>query len=251
MKGKANYRAKAPAPRRRRKQRRTQSRATPEFASLKQTLQLNDDPINQILVLDNIALSQFDRATLVARAYQYFRITKVEMRFKPKMDTFTDSGLNSVPYFHYLIDKGEVLFPTLSGFSQMLDSGCKPIRFDEKTLTVSWRPGVSYGVQGDSTIAPTTVFNRMLISPWLTTNQDAGSDPNNWTPSIVPHKGLIYGVQATVSTPRDYEVELTVHFQFKKPLSFAVDAGENATPALKKVIPNQPWKLVPVDPPAV
>lgn len=199
-----------------------------EFASAKQTIQVNDDPVNQVLRLDNINLSQFDRLTQIARAYQYFRITKVEMKFKPLADTFLSTGAigstGSVPYFYWLINKSDTL--QVASFNAMRDAGSKPRRFDDKTVTVSWTPSVAQGVAlSEPNI--TTSFATYRNAPWLSTNQNVmlPGGTSTWAASTVPHQGLIYGVQQDYlpsETQLFYGVEITVYTQYKKPLQFSL-----------------------------
>jgi len=191
-----------------------------------------------ILVLDDINLSQFDRLSSIASSYQSFRITRVDMRFKPYTDTFQNNGPTgeAVPYLHYLVDKGENLVP--STFNQLRDSGAKPIRFDDKTITVSWKPRVPQATAADSTATPTLSFAmNSQSSPWLPTNSTANLEPSVFLPSTVPHKGLYYGVEQAYTNgdvSRFYGVEITVHAQFRKPL-FVV-ALDNYVPPTKKKI---------------
>ena len=94
---------------RRRAGRRVARLAHSEFASAKQTVQLLNDNVNTIYQLDGVQLQDFDRLTQIAQAYQYFRITRIEMRYKPFADTYTNPGGNSVPYFLWLIDRMRIL----------------------------------------------------------------------------------------------------------------------------------------------
>lgn len=201
---------------------RVQKRRLPvksEYASMSQTLSLVNDPMNTIYRVDNINLSRFDRAVQVARAYQYFRITNVEFQFKPFMDTYTDSSVQSLPYLYYLIMKGDN--QDIGSFNLLRDAGAKPIRFDDKTIKVKFKPSVLNGVIGEDTQGGNpqlTAWAESRTSPWLATSYLPASESTVWSPSFVPHKGLIYGVQQDASTvTKYYEVTVTVHFEFKKP----------------------------------
>lgn len=234
--------AKKRGPRRRRgmKGRRGAMRrlANSEFASMKQTINLANDPCNIIYKFENICLNAFDRAVQVARAYQYFRITKVTVQFKPFQDTYNNSTTQSVPYLHWLIMKGDTLDPTT--FNAMRDAGAKPIRFDDKTVTVSFKPGVQNQVVGEDALGPTTTtaWAQSRISPWLATSYQPGTDLTVWQASQVPHRGLLYGVQQDYSTVTQYyDVSITAHFQFKKPLSQSEPAGAPA-PTRKLIVPG-------------
>lgn len=195
-----------------------------EVASVSQTLQLGNDTTGVINQLEDINLSQFDRAVQVAQAYQYYRIKKVMMKFKPFYDTFQLRDITqpdgSVPYFYSRVDKGDVLNAT--SFNMLRDSGCKPRRFDEKTITVSWKPSILQYVQSSTNPTDPPSFNLSRTSPWLGTNLASGSTSTGWVASSLRHNGIIYGVeQGITGTPGfPYGVEITVHFEFKKPLVF-------------------------------
>lgn len=195
--------------------------ANSEFASAKQTLQLNNDNVNVLYTLYDMQLNQFDRLKQIARAYQYYRITKIELKLKPFADTFTNAGGNSVPYLFWLIDRNESFNFSGSAFQDLRDSGAKPIRFDEKTVNIRWKPSVLQTIPNDQFNPPLTqTFMNSRVSPWLPTNRYAGAEVaiNQWDCSIVPHRGLVYGVQQDLSTtPWQYGTEITMHVQFKKP----------------------------------
>jgi len=230
------------------------SRNSVEYAEAKQTLALEPDIFNQIYNLNEISLSAYDRLSAIAANYQYFKITKVEYKFKPQYDTFTSAfGQNTVPYLYWLIDKGETLNPQINDFTALRDAGAKPIRFDDKTLTVSWAPAVlNYAQQFDSLGNQTGQPNQYRISPWLTTNENAGDFSTTWKPSRIAHKGLLYGVEQFVTggVEFQYKCDITVHMRFKKPLNTPTPQ-ENAVAAIKKnlspigSVPEIPPKEVP------
>lgn len=238
---------------RRAQRRRRQTSRVSEFASAKQTLVLGDDSMNNIYILDDTALFQFDRLSQIAHAYQYYRIKLIEMRFRPYQDTFFASNSGSagtasgtVPYFYYLIDTGETQLPlATTGFNQLADSGAKAIRFDDKTVKVSWKPRVPIATAGDSTSTPGLLYSMSTKkSPWLPTNNAANMDPLGWQASRVPHKAIYYGVETQVQGANNmYGVEITVHCEFKKPLAFTQSAGPSA---IKKVVePRAPYQPLP------
>lgn len=215
---------------------RNRAKNVGEWAEAKQTLQLADDPMNVIFQLNQIRLAQFDRLSGIAKNYQFFRFTKVEMRFKPYSDTYipgtgTAPGqvTASVPYLYRLVDKGQTLVNAAADFNTLRDAGCRPIRFDDKTVTVSWKPAVIFMTQdytqgSPSTSVPKPAYNR--ISPWLATSANAGERVGSWFPSEIDHTGLIYGCEQNAVVPDlvyKYGVEITVHAQFKKPLNAPAD----------------------------
>lgn len=229
--------AKKAAPRRRRAAARRRAQA--QYATVTQTLSLPNDAMNTIFRLDDVNLSQFDRAVQVARAYQYYKIKRITLQFKPHMDTFTNGSAQSVPYLYWLLMKGDNI--DVGSFNALRDAGAKPIRFDEKTITVSWAPYVQQAVIGGDSIEPGpppfTVFGLSKRSPWLSTTLLPAEQSLNWLPSTVPHKGILYGVQEDASTVTQYyEVSLTVDIAFKKANPFSA-SSVGATP--KQVIDKE------------
>lgn len=208
-----------------------------EVAVLKQTLELNDDNMNQVYRYNTCNLSAFDRAVQVARAYQFYRIKLIEYKFKPFSDTYAPGGdpttggpiTPSVPYLYWLINKGDTMDP--SSFNALRDAGAKPIRFDDKTLTVRWVPNVLINTPSDPVLIGTN-FQMSRRAPWLSTNEFAGTSSATWQPSSQPHTGILYGVEQEKTVPNvvfTYGVEVTVHFEFKKPLTFSDNKGMVAT----------------------
>lgn len=230
--------------RRRRANLRSKKAGGVEFASAKQTVALSNDPAGAIFRLDDVSLSAFDRLSQIARAYQYFRITKIEMKFKPFEDTFVNTSgtgsTGSVPYFHYLVMKSDTLNSITNGFNGLRDAGAKPIRFDDKTVTVKWRPTVAQGVAlSEPNI--TTSYASYRTSPWLSTNANVmiPGGITTWAPSTVPHLGLLYGVEQDLLNPiavLQYGVDITVYCQFKKPLNFTNGNGVGEAAHKKDII---------------
>ena len=200
--------AKKRAPRRRRQfgGRRRNTGNVPEWASAKQTLELANDPINAVFRLDDVNLSQFDRLSHIARAYQYFRIKKIEYKIKPYADTFLDTNLvgntGSVPYFYYLIMKSDTLNDTLGGFQALREAGAKARRLDDRSINITWTPTVATGVALSETNI-TTNFASYRTSPWLSTNKNVMLPGGStvWAPSEVPHLGLLYGAEQNFTNP--------------------------------------------------
>lgn len=226
-----------------------------EFATARQTLQLPDDDGNTVYTLDQIRLAQFDRMQAIARNYQYFRITKVEMKFKPFADTFAPgtggTAVNqSIPYLYTLINKGNVL--NTASFNALRDAGAKPRRFDEKTMSVSWKPAVLVGTQDYSNVVTplsSTTFAQKKVSPWLATNANAGLRSATWAPSVVDHCGILYGVEQDLAGSTGqiaFGVEITAYFEFKAPLN-APGVGTEVEPVQKELIAKEEVKPPPVE----
>lgn len=206
-------------------------RNVPEYAScsVSQWIQFNT-AANTMYQIRNIALNQFRRAVSIANGYQHYRIKKVTLEFKPSFDTFTPvtgTGTLQVPYLIYMIDKSGSI-PTLVGTDDLRQMGAKPVRFDDKTIKVSWRPSVLQETFGNT--APLGSQSQYKISPWLSTNANA-LNPGSFVPSGIDHLGIFFKVDRPGTLPAGveeytYDVQITAEFQFKKPLVQATNTIE-------------------------
>lgn len=177
----------------------------------------------------NFALSNSSRAVAVAAAYQYYRIRKVTLKFKPFYDTF-QLGANStvtLPYLYYMIDR-HYTFPVNTTVQTLKTAGCKPRRLDDKTITVTFAPSVVNSTMtafGAGAAAPQFGLGTSRKSPWLSTNgNNNGSNPGStgayWKPDSTDHQGIVLFIeQNTVPTPNVVcSVEMIVEYEFKKRL---------------------------------
>lgn len=222
-----------PARRMRKSNRRVARLSNSEFASAKETFKYDNDNMGELYTVYNTRLSNFDRLAAIAKGYQYYRITKIEMKFIPHADTFTQGAQTTVPTLYWLIDRNENTLFSATGFDQIREAGAKPIRFDDKMVRVTWRPNVLQTMPADNLNPPaSSAFTLTRLSPWLPTNQYAATEtaPYQWAPSTIPHRGLIYGVyqESPVGTTYQYHTEITVHAQFKKPaVVYSLKEGES------------------------
>lgn len=199
------------------------ARNVPDFAQLSETFDLTALTANIMYQKRDFTLNGNPRAQAVAAAYQHYRIKKITMKFKPQIDTYIAGGPGTVPNLHYMIDKSGSI-PTNSTLAALKSMGAKPIRFDDNNITVSWRPSVltdtatAPGVSGQS---------QYRISPWLSTNANA-LQPGVFSPSSVDHLGLFWYVEQS-GAATGYTIEVTVEFQFKKPLNTTLAGETEAT----------------------
>lgn len=155
----------------------------------------------------------------IAKGYQMFRLKKITCVFKPKFDTFAAGGGNSVPEFHYIIDKLNS-FSAGTNLQALRDCGAKPIRFDDRNIVVSWRPSVLTQTFGQANPA-----SQYKLSPWLSVNANAGT-ANPFAYSSIDHFGLAWQVNVLASAGyADLQLEITLDWEFKKPLT-QPSAGE-------------------------
>lgn len=235
--GKKHYRKRASRP----KRKYTRKTKSSEFASLVDEVTLDYQCNNNVAyTMKNFALTNSIRAKSVAAAYQYYRISKVELLWKPQADTFIaqQSGGGSqvsIPYLYYLIDKANTL-PVAWSLSMLRSAGAKPRRLDDKTLRVAFKPACYVG-STDSPVAGSLVTeNSAMIrtSPWLTTNANAGDGTSGvgWQPSSVDHHGLAFFIEQTTQAAGMIPALMTVriHYQFKKPVWSTAPTGQHPPP---------------------
>lgn len=193
-----------------------------DYASLSVTQWVNQvTRANVMYNINSIQLSQFPRAVQVGQAYQHYRIKKVLLEFKPAYDTFTPQNLPAgqnlqVPYLIYMLNKSGSI-PTNVTSAMLRQMGAKPLRFDDKTIKVAWRPSVLTQTYGQA-----NAQSQYKISPWLSTNANA-LNPGVFAPSEIDHLGIYFQLDRNGALPVGYEeytfdVSITVEFEFKKPL---------------------------------
>jgi len=216
------------------------ARSVPEWASATESRSLTtitgaNYQANQMYEYNGLELAQFNaRITQIAQAYQHYRIRKVTLEFKPQQDTFVPlagapgTGIN-VPALYYMINKSGSIppNPTAENLKQM---GAKPIRFDDKVIKVSWRPSVLNDANSGLNLGVGTQYK---VSPWLSTSANPLA-PGVWIPSQVNHLGIYFQVDRTGLLPAgyaelQYDVQVTIDVQFKKPL---VKVNSQAPPAI-------------------
>lgn len=230
----------------------TKKYASSDFARVCDIL-INELPINatgnggagnpsQAYGFYNFALTNSTRAVQAAQCYQEYRISKVEMSIKPAADTFdslnVSTGTNpSVPYLYYMIDRVGA-FDNNATTSQILkNAGAKPIRLDDKTIKIQWKPTVQIG-SSDSAGGPAPVSELSAAyktSPWLTTNANSVTPSSPWVANSVDHMGLTLAVEQ----PRGplpvqvASVSVRVTYEFRRPFWYV--APPPGVPAMERV----------------
>jgi len=153
--------------------------------------------------------AQFSVAPQLANLYQYYRITSVQWRLKPNFDTYvapgTVAGNPQLPYLYFLYDKSGSLGALNA--TQFEECGAKPVRVDDKTVVRKWRPCVRIGDVNQA-------VPMFKTSPWMPTHSTDGTTIN--APN---HMGAVWYVSKMNSgDAQTYDIDVTVTFQFKKPL---------------------------------
>lgn len=243
---KKQYKPRARKNRLYRRKRMTRRIMNSEFASAKETIKMEDDNMGALNAIYDVSLSDFDRLSAISKGYQFYRVTKIEVKFVPHADTFTYGSGTTVPTLYWLIDRNENILFSANGFDQIREAGAKPIRFDEKFVNISYKPSVLQTLPANNTNPPSlTTYSTSRLSPWLPTNQYAGQELSvyQWAPSIVPHRGIVYGVyqESPVGTTYQYHAEITLHVQFKKPnVVYSLKEGETFEPVNVKQLKPEP-----------
>lgn len=171
--------------------------------------------------INNLSLADLPVCSQLAKFYQYYRITSVQMRFKPNTDTYISNGAGGsttgyLPYLYFLYDKSGALGQLNA--VQFEEAGAKPIRLDDKTILRQWKPSVITGTIADS-------ITQFKTSPWLPTHDMAGVNIND-----VYHLGAVFYISKT--SPADtqtYDIDITVTVQLRKPM---VQVDQNAAKSL-------------------
>lgn len=174
----------------------------------------------------NFALSNSNRAISVAKAYQYYRIAQVEVKFKPTSDTFVADAVastgRSVPYLYYMVDKAGTFNNNGTSVTALKIAGAKAHRLDDKTVRVAFKPAVLVGSTDNApgASALTAELSAMTrVSPWITTNANAGELTSPWAPNSVDHQGLSFGIESLQNGSAYVAgtVQFRITYEFKKP----------------------------------
>lgn len=193
-------------------------------------------------------LGFYERASAIAKNFQFFRIKYIKYTFIARYNVFqgntNETTAFPMPQLYHRIDKAGAL-PTNTGINELKAMGCKPYKFT-KNLIVAWKPGVSIATGND--VNALTLNTGVRVSPWLMTNkapQQAG-----WAVNDTDHKGLYWEME-TAGLPGDgtyeYDAEVEVVFEFKQPLQATPEGQPEATrvSTLAKVRTTSSGQVVP------
>lgn len=178
----------------------------------------------------DLALDKLTTCQDLGQFFQLFRITGVQMRFKPNVDSYVPAQGQAKPYMYWQIDRSATI-PNGLNAAYFEDLGCKPITMDEKPVVRSYRPSVLIANPNGAGGVQTGGYK---LSPWLPTNENSvDEDPTAFTVSTVEHHGcLFYISKSAVNDAQTYDIDVTVTVQFWKPL---VLPAPGALPATKAV----------------
>lgn len=207
-----------------RRQPRRKALSQPEKATCSVVRTLGGGTTNTMFAYNSFNLADFDRAVAIARNYQRYRITGIKLTFKPEYDTYAlnPAGPNvAKPNLYYMIDKSGSIPDnvTLEGLKQ---AGAKPHAFDEKPISVRWKPSVLNEQQVAGGLGAGSGYK---ISPMLATDATPGN-VGAWNPSRVNHLGIKWYMECAGGT-LGVNLEVELQFEFYK----AIYPSLSAVPA--------------------
>lgn len=152
----------------------------------------------------------------ICEQFGLYRVAKVTHLFTPMYDTYSQAVVGTASTVPNLLWKMNRYADKPPGFvaADLRDLGAKPIRFDDKTITVSYRPNL---LLANATAG--SVSGTMKMSPWI--NTDSIPDSPGFLPSSTNHYGHFYVVEGITTTPNTPPqigtVTTTIVYEFKLP----------------------------------
>lgn len=222
----------------------TPSRIMPNACKIVETLPFDDIIANQPYTFSVDGIIPNTRAAAVAEQFGLYRIARVTFKFKPNSDTFVSNpafvggaGAITVPYLYWKMNR---FADAPAGFNadDLKNMGSKALRFDDKTLTVSYKPNILSSIASAGTNS-----GQIKMTPWL--NTDSAPDTPNFALSTTAHYGHFYivecGVNGSGQTPVG-TLEATIVYEFKNPRVRYTSTGVQTikashTPASSQITP--------------
>ena len=160
------------------------------------------------------------RALAMGQLFGLYRIAKLIFKFKPAFDTYISNpgfvggnGPVSVPTLYYKINRyGDV--PAAITEEYLKTMGAKPIRFDDKQVTIGFKPNILLGTAANAG----SDSGQVKMTPWLST--DSAVNDQAWTPSTTTHYGLVLFISAAMNGNGQQPVgyfDVTAVYEFKQP----------------------------------
>lgn len=163
------------------------------------------------------------RASVVAPAYGLYRIAQVEYKIKPKFDTYIAGQVPvgdqpvEVPVMYWKMNRyGDA--PVGFNAQDLQSLGSKPVRLDDKTLTIKYKPNILLANAGAAAVAQDGGSGQVKMTPWLSTDTEA--DNNNFALSTTNHYGHMMFIECAAAgdgTPLICEIVARVVYEFKNP----------------------------------
>lgn len=174
------------------------------------------------------------RAQATAPQFALYRIARIVLKFTPYADTFQyvgnpaiigGNGAVSVPYMLWKMNRFADAPGVITG-DNLRTMGAKPIRFDDKTLTISYKPNILL-----STATGGSNSGQVKVSPWL--NTDSAPDTGVFALSTTEHHGHFHLIEAAVNGNGQTPVgnfQATIYYEFKNPrVNFGSSGAQTIT----------------------
>lgn len=163
------------------------------------------------------------RASIMAPAFGLYRVAQIEYKIKPKFDTYIAGQVPvgdqpvEVPVLYWKMNRyGDAPIGFTAQDLQSL--GSKPIRLDDNTLTIKYKPNILLANAGAPAAAQAGGSGQVKMTPWLST--DTQADNNAFALSTTEHYGHMMFVECAAAgdgTPLICEVVARVVYEFKNP----------------------------------
>lgn len=159
------------------------------------------------------------RAVDIAPNFALYRVAKVLFKYKPNYDTYVSNpafiggaGAISVPTLYWKMNRFAD-DPNAFTADNLRVLGAKPIRFDDKQVTIAYRPNILMDNASGGSHS-----GSVKLTPWL--NTDTAPDTPNFATSTTAHYGHFWYIEAAVngdgSTPVG-SLDVTIFYEFKNP----------------------------------
>lgn len=163
------------------------------------------------------------RSAVVAPAYGLYRVAQIEYKIKPKFDTYIAGQVPvgdqpvEVPVMYWKMNRyGDA--PVGFTAANLQSLGAKPVRLDDKTLTIKYKPNILLADAGAIAAAQAGGSGQVKITPWLST--DTQAQDNNFALSTTQHYGHMMFIECAAAgdgTPLICEIVARVVYEFKNP----------------------------------
>jgi len=171
------------------------------------------------------------RASALAAQFGFYRIAKITYVHRPYFDTFSGDATGvdpgnpiTVPQLYYQMNRyGDA--PAVWDGDYIRSLGSKPIRFDDKNVTISYKPNML--MVGEDNAGNDA--SQVKMTPWISTDETPGDGA--FTLSTAEHFGHLLYIDAAASAPGQVGVlDVQVHYEFKTPRTQRTPS-ENALPS--------------------
>lgn len=180
-------------------------------------------------------LSEFSRATAVAKQYRFYRCKKVELEFIPYANVFAPGQAFPELYFQVdrtqNVDTGAPL--PLPSKNIMMSRGVMPVKWTS-VIRRSYVPSVLrnenfiQNVLGSDVQSIAAITSTPVIGKWYMTQQYFAPPPGNaasiiwgsWSPSSLRYFGAAYYIDQPLAAPSAIlgTIKIRTHWEFKQPL---------------------------------